>query len=73
MDLQKLIDDQIARYPQVLTYVEWVKYVPQGQAFPKGTTHLLKLEAVLGKQDLLVALAVKEPYNAIATALLGVL
>ena len=72
MDLQKLIDDLIEKNPEILTYVEWVKYVPQGAPNPPQTTHTLKLASVNGA-DLVVALKAKEPYGTIADALLAVL
>jgi hypothetical protein len=71
MDPQAEIDKLIAKNPQVLQYVEWVKYVPQGQPSPEGTTHTLKLANTL--DDVVVALKVKRIYSVLVDALLKVL
>lgn len=71
MDIQAEIDTLLAKNPKVLEYVEWVKYVPQGQKLPEGTSHTLKLAAVSGA-DVIVALKVKPLYAVLADALLAV-
>ena len=75
IDIQAEIDKLIAKNPQVLDYVDWVKYVPQDVDLPEGTTHTLKLanarEALA--IDLVIALKVKRLYAVIADALLKVL
>ena len=73
IDIQAEIDKLIAKNPQVLDYVDWVKYVPQDVDLPDGTTHTLKLANTRSNADIVVALKVKRLYAVIGDALLGVL
>ena len=73
IDIQAEIDKLLAKNPQVLDYVDWVKYVPQDVDLPEGTTHTLKLTSARTNAEIVVAIKIKRVYAVMADALLGVL
>lgn len=73
LNIQQMIDDQLAARPDLARYVGQVRYVPQGAPVPDGATHTLKVVSVANGQELVVAMTVGQPYATIADVLLGVL
>lgn len=69
--IQRLLDDQLDR-TGALRFVDWVRYVPQGQPPPEGWTHLLTLSSASG-QRIDVAVKGKVPYTLLVDALLAIL
>ena len=70
--IQKMIDDALAKVPGLEPFVGAVKYVPQGQEPPPGTTHTLEIVSVATKQKFQVALTVKAPYGQILDILVAI-
>jgi hypothetical protein len=81
-DIQELLDNLLKNNPEVSKYVEWAKYVSQGNEngpFPEGTTHILVLQKVVNPltgalgPKIVVAVRGKGSYAFIVDALLAVL
>jgi hypothetical protein len=72
-DIQKKIDELLAKYPQALQYVDYVRYVPQGQAVPTDATETLRLISVNTGQEIVLAIRAKAEIAFIVEMLLSVL
>lgn len=72
MNIQRLLDELLARFPNISNFVGWVKYVPQGQPVPDDTTHTFKFANTQGA-DIVVAVRIDQPYASIVDLILRAL
>jgi hypothetical protein len=68
--IQKLLDDLVARNPDMEKYLTNLDYIPQGEEPAPEHTHTVKLANIASGEDLVIALTAQPPYGAIADLLL---